>query len=290
MSAIAIERCKHHPRGDERGCLFCAVGAFYRQEVAAGVPPVEVLKAVKGKAKLEIGWRLPDTVPLEDQYESLVYRLDGEERRRREKLTTSATGAKEEYGRFVAHMRAAVAGIIPGGATIKTRADGKGDPWANAHRACLPPDCYMQDADAIEIESEDNAALIYGEDSQFFEYATDPYGNRGKAIRNFGIAAVFDRKASRWANQTAGQRLAGSFYLWLTYTLGRVQPVQPSFFYVYGGSNAWEIEQVDPVSGERSGKLTSLVAGEDWEPIWTALGLMEKHRLLSQWLAHKATA
>jgi len=78
---------------------------------------------------------------------------------------------------------------------VKVRADGCGDAWAKAHRR-LGPTFNMQDIDALF------GIMAFGQntgDKLFLEYVPDDYQNRGKAVRDFRVIAMFDRKSSRQA-------------------------------------------------------------------------------------------
>jgi len=78
---------------------------------------------------------------------------------------------------------------------VRVRADGCGDAWAQAHRK-LGPTFNMQDIDALF------GIMAFGQntgDKLFLEYVPDDYRNRGKAVRDFRVIAMFDRKSSRQA-------------------------------------------------------------------------------------------
>jgi len=151
---------------------------------------------------------------------------------------------------------------------IPARADGRGHPWANAHRVMLPPRYTLTDFDAIESVTESGADLVEGEDTFFGEYAC------GRAGTEF--IAFFDMKKQRADVQTAAAKHRSRVYVDLCEKVGNGQVIRPKFFFVYGGApDEWDIEEVDPITRQRSGKLFHLDRLYPWEEVWKELGLID---------------
>lgn len=150
---------------------------------------------------------------------------------------------------------------------LRKRVDGKGDPWANAHRFMLDEKDWMTDFDGFYAADENGTRLEYSEDRLFSEYACS------RGCREF--FAFFDRKKSRPSvlDKSATHRL--ETYAGLCYNLGKGQQiVKPKLFYVYGTSlDEWQIEEVDVISRKRSGELHNLNRLYSWQPVWDLLGL-----------------
>src|SRR5262245_58929359 len=113
----------------------------------------------------------------------------------------------------------------------KPRFDGKGDAWANMHRAKLGHGYHMQDQD---VNFGFQAFAVNSAEKFFAEYVPDDFRNYGKAIREFRTVALFDRKLSIEAIDSQMNAVSRAFYLWLCRTLGRYQAVEPKFFYIIG--------------------------------------------------------
>ena len=166
-------------------------------------------------------------------------------------------------------------------AGVKVRADNKGDPWASAHRS-LGPGFNMQDLDALF------GYMAFGQNTGerlFLEYVPDNYVNRYNSVRNFGVVALFDRKASFAAMEHEENTVSKAFYLWLCRALGQCQPVAPKFFYVIGqDSPPWIIIEIALDTGLPTGKEATLLSSSNWLPVWTVLGLVEHRDLIRQWI------
>jgi len=152
---------------------------------------------------------------------------------------------------------------------IKERLNGAGDAWANQHRESLGSNFYIQDVDAMF------GTFVFGHNTGerlFLEYVPDSYKNRYNKVREFGVVAIFDRKSSRNAAFGNHNRVSMSLYLWICRSLGKMQGVNPKFFFVIGGqSPPWEMIEIDIDTGEEL--QTTEVDTSSWQPIWEALGL-----------------
>lgn len=116
---------------------------------------------------------------------------------------------------------------LPGGA--KARRDGKGEPWAEAHRL-LGAGWQMLDLDAVEFEP-------------------DNVENRGKLVRTHAIVAFLERKASLDAARAS--HVTVSVYLCLARIVANWQPYPPRFFFVIGGAAPpWTLQELDIATGK----------------------------------------
>lgn len=164
----------------------------------------------------------------------------------------------------------------------KARWDGKGDAWANAHRAELGSGCFMQDVDACF------GTMVFGQNTGerlFLEYVPDDYVNRTKTIRDFAIVAFFDRKASIEAAYANKNLVSRALYVWLCRVLSQYQPIAPRFFYVVGGQiPPWRMIEIDILSDEKT-EHPPIEKVTDWKRLWAALGLSELRDALARWVS-----
>ena len=165
---------------------------------------------------------------------------------------------------------------------VRARADGKGDPWSEAHRRELGSEYHMQDVDCLF------GLTVFGHNTAerlFLEYAPDSWVNRVSKIRRFGVVALFDRKRSDgWAFSDANT-LSTAFYLEICRRLGSEQPIAPRFFYVVGGDTPpWTLYELSITTGEQVGEPVVI---DDWRKVWRALGLEDARRVVTEW-ARKA--
>ena len=161
---------------------------------------------------------------------------------------------------------------------VKPRFDGKGDAWANQHRDMLGPTFNMQDMDGYF------GFTAFGANTGeriFLEYVPDDYENRYRAIREFGLVSMFDRKSSKEYALSKDNVVSFAFYLWLCRSVGKGQSIIPKFFFVVGSQEPpWEMIEIDINSGNsiKSKMLTST----NWKEIWHSLGLIELRREVSR--------
>jgi len=93
---------------------------------------------------------------------------------------------------------------------VKTRYDGGGDAWAEAHRN-LGTSFNMQDLDALFGFV---AFGVNGAEKLFLEYQPDDYKNRKQIIRRFAAVAMFDRKNSIKTAFNKNNLVSTANYLW----------------------------------------------------------------------------
>lgn len=165
---------------------------------------------------------------------------------------------------------------------VRERADGLGDSWANMHRE-LPRNLYMTDFDAML------GMIAFGQnggDTLFAEYALDKFANSGKLIRSFGLVAIMERKRTPFAARSHGSPHAVGFHLHTCRLYAEKQPVKPRFFFVFGETEPFTMQELDIATGEEIGVPVVLPhAATGWVDVWRALGLMQAHQQLTQWLA-----
>jgi len=157
---------------------------------------------------------------------------------------------------------------------VRVRADGCGDAWAQAHRK-LGPTFNMQDIDALF------GIMAFGQntgDRLFLEYVPDDYRNRGKAVRDFRVIAMFDRKTSRQAAFIGdGEIQVGlALYLWIARTLQAYQKTPVRFFFVIGDQTPpWRMVEVSTDTGRRFGKEVTIpdTSRSSWIKVWDEIGL-----------------
>lgn len=152
---------------------------------------------------------------------------------------------------------------------VKTRVDGNGDAWANCHRDKLGNQFLMQDVDCLF------GAMAFGHNTAerlFMEYVPDHYQNRTRAIRKFGVVALFDRKLTENAAMHNRNIVSQALYLWICRTLAGQQSISPKFFYVCGNNKPpWRMMEIDINTGEKRETVT--LQTENWQQIWHTLGL-----------------
>lgn len=166
--------------------------------------------------------------------------------------------------------------------TVSVRQDGRGHPWASAHRFMVPSNFVMTDIDSLCIVDESGTDLVESENHLFSEYA------RGRAGTEF--IAFFDMKSTRRAIQTDVDLRQSSIYIDLCEKVGNGQVIKPLFFFVYGnGRDEWDIEKVDPISRQRSGKPFHLDRMYPWKPIWDELGLTDLRQRAEENVRRRAT-
>ena len=167
---------------------------------------------------------------------------------------------------------------------VRKRVDGAGDGWAKAHRVELGNSFLMQDMDAMF------GNLVFGKntgDKLFLEYAPDAYANKDKPFREFGLVAMFDRKRSMKAVHGEQSNLSNRFYRWSCAKLSEGQPSPARFFYVVGSDDPpWQMIEVDLITGE-FGDVYDVEDESNWVAVWSALGLTDLRKALSQWLRSK---
>ena len=163
---------------------------------------------------------------------------------------------------------------------VKKRVDGKGDPWAKAHRDELGKRFVMSDMDGYFGHF--GFAANTG-DRLFMEYVPDEWRNHDRLIRQFAVVAMFDRKTTEaWAFHSENM-LSRAFYLWLCRTLGGLQPVPPRFFYIVGtDAPPWQMIELDIETGRVAGRHN--LPTKDWKPLWEAVGLTDMRRSLERLL------
>lgn len=165
---------------------------------------------------------------------------------------------------------------------VVRRGDGAGDAWANGHRNA-PRSWYMNDIDALFGTM---AFGINGGDTVFVEFEPDSPRNKGKAIRKFGLVALFDRKNSNWAAHQSDVSLG--LYLDICRAFrDRGQPFPPRFFYVIGGQEPpWDLVEVCISSGTRKPPAVIMTdtSRAEWERVWRALGLVESRDAIRAWM------
>ena len=170
---------------------------------------------------------------------------------------------------------------------VKSRFDGGGDKWANEHRVRLWRDDYMQDIDAIfgmEIFGKNTA------DRLFAEYVPLGHEDHNRLQRRFGLVALFDRKISEFAAFHKGSKMSLDLYLWLCRIIGSTQSIDPKFFYVCGNNEMpWTMIEIDIHTGNRTGEPHVITCEQEWRRVWSALGIREIRRRVSE-LAQKSIA
>lgn len=158
----------------------------------------------------------------------------------------------------------------------RARIDGGGDAWADEHRHGLGMSFLMSDLDAIF------GTVVFGQntgDRLFIEYVPDDYVNRFKAVREFGLVAMFDRKRSINAAFDQRNKLSTAVYLWICRKLGSGQAKRPKFFFVIGDQvPPWQMVEIDIMNGEPTGVEATITNREDWVSIWEHLGLASLRR------------
>ena len=164
---------------------------------------------------------------------------------------------------------------------VRARMDGKGDPWAKAHRDELGGGFNMSDIDvAFGIE----AFGMNTGDRLFLEYATDTAETIEDAVRRFGYVALFERKISETAAMASRGRHGCALYMDLCRKLSRTQPVSVRFFYVFGGNMPpWTMKEVDVKTGEIVGKPITIETGS-WKQLWSAIGLSRARAEVTKWV------
>lgn len=171
---------------------------------------------------------------------------------------------------------------------VKARGDGGGDSWALAHRSGVPRNFYMQDVDGVV------GSLCFQHhcaDSLFCEYT---YGRRvgpTETAQDFGVVALFDRKATLALARDAKNTLSRTFYLFQCRVFREYQGIAPRFFYVCGTDGPWTVIELDIDTGAEVGDpviCPVLPADPDpdpnapkpWQHIWNQLGLSALRRQL----------
>lgn len=172
-----------------------------------------------------------------------------------------------------------------GSIQVSLRTDGKGDPWANLHRTKTDRRCLMGDIDGIEVMTDCGPMLMRGEDALFHEYAC----HTRNGVLDVEVIAVFDRKIRRSDSWNESQQFKSSVYQGICYNLAKGQFIKPRFFFVYGDNQEWQIEEVDPVTGQRTGRLFTLDQLYSWEPVWNELGLMRDRQRAIDYLRYGRT-
>lgn len=168
---------------------------------------------------------------------------------------------------------------------VKSRMDGKGDAWSNAHRDGLGSRFLMQDVDA------NFGVMVFGQNSGerlFLEYVPDKYKNRTKAIRKFAVVAMFDRKLSERKAFDNSSLVSRAFYLWQCGTFAKHQPVAPKFFYVIGSDRPpWTMIELDITTGNETGQRVDIASNGsvEWSEVWAQLGLTGMREQLTKWMA-----
>lgn len=166
---------------------------------------------------------------------------------------------------------------------VKVRLDGKGDPWANAHRDLLEKKYFLHDLDAVcgIVAFAHNTG-----ERLFLEYVPDDYRNRPKTIRKFAIVALFDRKSTE-SHAFSGESLLGrGLYLHLCRILAAIQQAGPRFFYVIGGKvPPWRMIELDINTGERIGEISTVDGqSQTWRTVWNRIGLSQLRQQLVTWI------
>lgn len=172
------------------------------------------------------------------------------------------------------------------GRGVRVRADGCGDGWAQAHRV-LGPAFHMQDIDALF------GVMAYGWNTGerlFLEYVPDDFRNRGKAVRDFRVIAMFDRKRSREAAFVGdGETRVGlALYLWIARTLQACQKTPVRFFFVIGGqAPPWRMVELSVETGRTTGRehLIESASKEHWDRLWDEIGLTGLREAVRQQMA-----
>jgi len=163
---------------------------------------------------------------------------------------------------------------------VRRRVDQLGDPWANQHREELGAAYHMQDLDAmmaIQVMAANTGERF------FLEYVPDAWANRLKAVREFALVALFDRKRTEAVALGHGSLVSRQFYLWLARLHAGVQARPPKFFYVIGAdSPPWTLLELDITTGQECGR--HVLHGANWPQVWEAAGLVELRRQLQRWL------
>lgn len=163
----------------------------------------------------------------------------------------------------------------------KARMDGQGDGWANQHRESLPQSHGMLDIDYI------CGMAIFGQETSdrlFLEYKPDEFSKNRCTVRRFGVAAVFDRKASEADAFDGKSTLSLAFYLDLCRVYGERQEVPPKFFYLIGGRNPpWRMIGIDINTGKPNG-ANAVLGCEDWTHVWKELGIDDVREAIRKWL------
>jgi len=164
----------------------------------------------------------------------------------------------------------------------RARMDGKGDPWANDHRAALGGGFNMQDVDAYMgmFAFAGNTA-----EKLFMEFVPDSFENRYNEIREFAVVALFDRKCSREIALSKQFIVTRQFYLWQCRAFARLQPRAPKFFYVTGSGYPWAMIELDIATGAVCNEyVLPRMDAADWRAIWQAAGLVRLRDELRTWI------
>ena len=168
----------------------------------------------------------------------------------------------------------------------RRRMDGKGDPWANAHRTALDK-CHMVDIDGVF------GLTAFGHNTGehlFLECVPDHWENRLSALRQFAVVAMFDRKQYDGAQNKGGGPFSFAFYLHLCRVLSERQPSPARFFYVFGQNEPpWVMQEHDIDTGIKCGTPIRL-DGLDWTTVWESIGLKRERDVLRKWTESKESA
>jgi hypothetical protein len=156
----------------------------------------------------------------------------------------------------------------------KIRVDGRGDVWADCHRTQLGRHFLMQDVDGLF----GNMTFAHNTGEKLFlEYVPDSYKNREKAIRQFAVVALFDRKSSAAWAFSVRNRVSTALYLEMCRRFATGQPFPPRFFYIIGkDSPPWEMIELCIDTGQEVGQRTRIHTMEnsnEWAKLWEAVGL-----------------
>ncbi len=160
--------------------------------------------------------------------------------------------------------------------SAKPRLDGRGDPWANAHRSELPGKYLMTDVDGLF------GYLNFYKESQeslFIEYEPDRHRS-AIHYENFAVVALLDRKSSRETALAQTNRLSRNFYCLLARTIGHSQPVEPMFFYICGTHSPWLALEINIHSGQPL--LERPLYDGQWLSFYRDSGLDRIRSILSQ--------
>ena len=162
----------------------------------------------------------------------------------------------------------------------KVRVDGGGDGWAGQHRTELGRGNFMQD---LDVFAGTLSFATNGQDRVFAEYAPDSYVNARDTVRDFALVALFDRKSTRSAAMSNGNRLSLGFYLSVCRTYAAKQPTfPPHFYFVCGKSQPWEMIKIDIDTGDEL--ETYNYSERDWKQVWAESGLKAGRGILSEWI------
>jgi hypothetical protein len=119
-------------------------------------------------------------------------------------------------------------------------------------------------------------------DRFFLEYVPDDYQNREKAIRNFGVVAIFDRKQTEAAALGDHSILSTAFYLHLCRMFAEFQKINPMFFYIVGRNAPWTMIKRDIWTGEILEKY--VIEDMEWKRIWEVAGLIDLRKQVEAWI------